>query len=130
MKRFSWYFGLIMMMIVSCTGRKIPDVSAIKVDLQLQRFDQDFFAIDTNHIDQSLQQLHNKYPGFLRDFIFNILALPPHPDSSKAVEQQVLSFVRSYKPLKDSADKIFENPTDLEKQVKKGLQFVKYYFPS
>ncbi|MCW3109813.1 MAG: hypothetical protein JWQ09_4319 [Segetibacter sp.] len=114
----------------SCTGKKIPDVSAIKVDLQVQRFERDFFVIDTNHIDQSLQQLHNKYPGFLRDFIFNILALPPQPDSSKAVEQQILSFVRSYKPLKDSADKVFKNSEDISGQVKKGLQFVKYYFPA
>lgn len=117
-------------MLISCTGRKIPDVSRIKVDLQVQRFDHDFFAIDTNHIDQSLQQLHNKYPGFLRDFIFNILALPPQPDSAKAVEREVVSFVRSYKPLKDSADKVFSNTADIEKQVKRGLQFVKYYFPS
>lgn len=130
MKRISWYAGLIMILVSSCTGRKIPDVSAIKVNLQVQRFDQDFFAIDTNHLDQSLQQIHQKYPGFLRDFIFNILALPPQPDSSKAVEQQTISFIRSYTPLKDSADKIFSNTADIEKEVKRSLQFVKYYFPS
>jgi hypothetical protein len=130
MKRFSWYTALIVVAMSSCNGKKIPDVSDIKVDLQMQRFDQDFFAIDTNHIDQSLQQLHNKYPGFLRDFIFNILALPPQPDSTKAVEQQIISFLRSYKPLKDSADKVFANTTDVNKQVKRGLQFVKHYFPS
>jgi hypothetical protein len=118
------------MVISSCTGKKIPDVSAIKVDLELQRFEQDFFAIDTNHVDQFLQNLHNKYPVFLRDFIYNILALPPQPDSSKAVEQQIVSFLRSYKPLKDSADRVFTNSGDMEKQVKQGLQFVKYYFPS
>lgn len=96
----------------------------------MQRFDNDFFAVDTSQIDRSLQQLHNKYPDFLRDFIFNILALPPQPDSSKAVAQQLISFISSYKPLKDSADKMYANPSDLTEQVKKGLQFVKYYFPS
>jgi hypothetical protein len=112
-----------------CTRRNIPDVSDVKVQLQMQRFENDFFAIDTNHVDQSLQQLQNKYPGFLRDFIFNILALPPHPDSSKVVEQQVVSFLKSYKPLKDSVDKIYSNSNDIADQVKRGLQFVKYYFP-
>jgi hypothetical protein len=102
----------------------------VKVELQMQRFDNDFFAVDTSQIDRSLQQLHNKYPDFLRDFIFNILALPPQPDSSKAVAQQLISFISSYKPLKDSADKMYANPSDLTEQVKKGLQFVKYYFPS
>ncbi len=117
-------------MISSCKGKNIPDVSAIKVNLELQRFDKDFFAIDTNNIDQSLRQLHQKYPGFLQDFLFNILALPSQPDSNKAVEQQVKLFIGSYKPLKDSADKIFTDVNASEKEVKRGLQFVKYYFPT
>jgi len=116
--------------ISSCKGKNIPDVSAIKVNLELQRFDKDFFAIDTNNIDQSLRQLHQKYPGFLQDFLFNILALPSQPDSNKAVEQQVKLFIGSYKPLKDSADKIFTDVNASEKEVKRGLQFVKYYFPT
>ncbi|MCW3081163.1 hypothetical protein [Segetibacter sp.] len=130
MKRFYWSVAISILLISSCTGKKIPDVSDVKVELQMQRFDNDFFAVDTSQIDRSLQQLHNKYPDFLRDFIFNILALPPQPDSSKAVAQQLISFISSYKPLKDSADKMYANPSDLTEQVKKGLQFVKYYFPS
>ncbi len=130
MKRFSLYAGFVIVLISSCTGKKIPDVSAVKVDLKMQRFEQDFFAADTNHLDESLQKLHEKYPGFLRDFIFNILALPPQPDSAKSVEQQIKSFLRTYTSLKDTSDKVFTNPADIEKQVARGLQFVKYYFPS
>lgn len=114
----------------SCGDRNIPDVSGIKAPLQLQRFDKDFFSIDTNHTDQSLQQLHQKYPSFLQDFLFNILALPSHPDSSSVVVQQVESFIRSYQPLKDSSDKIFTSLQTTEKDIRRGLQFVKYYFPS
>lgn len=128
MKRFCLYL-LVTIFIISCKSRHVPDVSHIKIDLQTQRFDQDFFAADTNHIDQSLQQLHQKYPGFLQDFLFNILALPPQPDSSEAVQKQVISFIRSYKSLKDSSDKIFANTADIQKEVRRGLQFVKHYFP-
>ena len=130
MKRVYGYLTLIVLIISSCKGRNIPDVTNIKVELQTQRFDKDLFAIDTTRIDASLQQLQNKYPGFLRDFIFNILALPPQPDSSKAVEMQILSFINSYRPLKDSADQVYSNLNDIEEEVKRGLQFVKYYFPS
>ena len=86
-----WFYLCLIVLVYSCTGRKVPDVSAIKFDFQAQRFEQDFFAIDTNHLDLSLQQLKQKYPDFLRDFIFNILALPSQPDSIKAVENQVVS---------------------------------------
>jgi hypothetical protein len=130
MKRFSWYIACLVIMACSCKGRKIPDVSGVTVNMEMLRFDRDFFAIDTAHIDQSLQKLHEKYPGFLRDFIFNILALPPQPDSSIVVEQQIISFLRSYQPLKDSSDKVFSNTAGIETEVKRGLQFVRYYFPA
>ncbi len=123
-------YMLIIIIISSCRGRNIPDVSGIKVPLQLQRFDKDFFSINTNHVDQSLPQLQQRYPSFLRDFVYNILALPSQPDSTLAVEQQVKAFISSYKPLKDSAVKIFTNLQTTEKEVRKGLQFVKHYFPS
>lgn len=117
-------------MMSSCKGRNIPDVSGIKVDLQLQRFDKDFFSVDTTHIDKSLQQLHQKYPSFLQDFVFKILALPAQPDSSLVVEQEVKAFIRSYVPIKTSADKLFTDLNPTEKDIRRGLQFVKYYFPA
>lgn len=123
-------FLFVIIIICSCKSRNIPDVSGIKADLQLQRFEKDFFSADTNHIDQSLAILHQKYPLFYQDFVFNILALPPQPDSTESVKQQVKFFIRSYKPLKDPADKLFADMNNIEKEVKKGLQFVKYYFPS
>ena len=129
MKRIGFCL-MLLLIFSSCKRKDIPDVSGIKADLQLERFDKDFFSVDTNHIDQSLQQLHQKYPGFLQDFVFNILALPPQPDSSKVVEQQIVSFIKSYKPLKDSSDKLFAELGNTEKEVRRGLQFVKYYFPA
>ena len=121
---------VIIIVMCGCKGRNIPNVSGIKIKLELQRFEKDFFSADTNHIDQSLEQLHQKYPLFFQDFLFNILALPPQPDSVEAVKQQVISFIRSYKPLKDSSDEIFKEVSITEKEARRGLQFVKYYFPS
>lgn len=120
----------VLIMIGSCRSRNVPDVSAVKVDLQLQRFDKDFFSLDTNHIDQSLDRLHQKYPLFFQDFLFNILALPSQPDSVETVKQEVKSFIRSYKPLEDSAGRIFTDFDATEKEVRRGLQFVRYYFPA
>ncbi len=122
-------YVLLFIVVVSCGKRKDPDVSNIKLDLQLQRFDQDFFSIDTANVDVSLQKLHQKYPGFLQDFVFNILALPAHPDSVGAVENGIKEFIRSYKPIKDSSDKVFTDFSKIESEVINGLKHVKYYFP-
>lgn len=114
----------------SCKSGKGPDVSDIKVDLELQRFETDFFAIDTNNILPSLQQLHGKYPGFLPDYLQNILGLPPVSDTSVEVPSAIRKFISDYRPVKDSADKIFNDIDHIRDEVIKGLKHVKYYFPN
>lgn len=95
------FLSVVIAGVCGCGGdRKIPDVSHVKMDIQIQRFENDFFALDTNNLSASLQNLYQKYPAFFQDFIFNILALPAHPDSAVAVENGVRSFVSSYYTFK------------------------------
>ncbi len=125
-----WVSIIFILFAGACKNKNIPNVSNIKVDLTLQRFEKDFFSIDTTNIDQSLQQLNKKYPGFFQDFVFNILGLPSHPDSAAAVQRDVTAFIRSYQPVKNDADKVFASMDQVQKEVKKGLQFVRHYFPA
>jgi hypothetical protein len=125
------FLGLWLVGLFSCGGdRNVPDVSAVKIDLQTQRFENDFFALDINNLSSSLQNLYKKYPVFFQDFVFNILALPANPDSSVAVENGIRSFIASYKPLKDIAAKAVPDLAKIEMEIKHGLQFVKHYFPA
>ncbi len=115
--------------LAGCKSRNIPNVSNIIVDLEVQRFDKDLFAIDTNHVDTMLPLLSRKYPRFLQDFVYNIMALPHHPDSLQVVDDNIASFIRSYRSMKDTSDKVFASFDLVLAEVKRGMQFVKYYFP-
>ncbi|TDH26074.1 hypothetical protein EXU57_11275 [Segetibacter sp. 3557_3] len=129
MKRLLWLL-LLFCCVSACKNRNLPDVSGIKVNLPLQRFEQDFFAIDTTNINVALEQLNQKYPGFLQDFIFNILALPAEPDSISAVENGVRSFISSYREIKDTSDIVFRDLEGINKSIEEGLKYVKYHFPT
>ena len=113
----------------SCKNNDIPDVSNIKVNLKVQRFEKDFFAIDTNNILNELQRLRIKYPAFINDYTNKILGFDykTPPDS---LTKYIRLFVRDYRFVKDSADKLFADFDPHVKEIKKGLQFVKYYFPT
>ena len=88
---------------MGCGGKKsVPDVSDIKVNLQLQRFEQDFFSIDTNHISQSLPVLQKKYPIFLGDFVQNILGLSL-TDPGMRSDSAIRMFLHDYQIVKDTA---------------------------
>lgn len=113
----------------SCKGSNGPDVSDIEVKLELQRFEQDYFAIDTNNIAGAYQNLNQKYPLFLHDFTYNILGLPPIESNEEITEEVIRRFLHDYRPIKDSADQIFGNDPAFFEEVKRGLKYVKYYFP-
>lgn len=116
----------------ACKDKKVPDVSDIKVNLTVQRFEQDFFSIDTNNIDGSMQRLSAKYGGFTGDYAGNILGLipPPGDSSMQGPELALKKFLHDYRPVKDTADQLFRNFSRWEEEVKQGLQFVKHYFPT
>ncbi|MBO9632938.1 MAG: hypothetical protein J7578_07440 [Chitinophagaceae bacterium] len=115
----------------ACKDKNIPDVSDIRVNLTLQRFEKDFFAIDTLNLRPAvLQPLYEKYGSFTSGFVSQILGIMPSTDSSYRPELAIKSFLHDYAPIKDSTDKLFGDFSKYEKEVRKGLQFVKYYFPN
>lgn len=116
------------LLLFSCGDKKnIPDVSKIKINLQVQRFEQDFFAIDTNHLLEGVQQLAIKYPQFSKDFFGNILGLEKLDDSTASA---VKFFYVSYKPMLQITQNLFGNFKPYKKEIEQGFQFVKYYFPT
>lgn len=111
----------------SCNGgRKDPDVSNIKVNLEVQRFEQDFFGMDTVNLDRSLDQLNSRYPKFLQPYVFSMLSGSMSPDT---VKHDVKAFLRSYRPLYDSTQRIFKDISPEVATLKKALQYTKHYFP-
>ena len=120
----SIFFCLILF---ACNQKKpAPDVSNIKVDVQLKRFDKAVFLIDTNNVETSLNNLQKEYGSFLNDYLYNIMVLPPHPDS---VASKIKMFLHDYRFVYDTAQKYFSDFDKEFRQIKQGLQYVKYYFP-
>src|SRR5687767_7171321 len=75
MKKTGFLILLISLM-AACNDKKdFPDVSGIKVDIKLERFERDFFAIDTNNVLPGLNQLNEKYPVLIPIFLQEILGL-------------------------------------------------------
>ncbi|MCC6288372.1 MAG: hypothetical protein IT249_10850 [Chitinophagaceae bacterium] len=114
---------------VSCKdGKQTPGVSGIKVNLQIQRFEKDFFAVDTNNIAASFPVLQQKYPVFFADFIQHILGVSIAEGGSKA-DSAIKLFLRDYRVVKDTSDKVFADFSAIENEVKQGIRFAKHYFP-
>ena len=121
---------LLSLMLFSCNEQeKIPNVSKITVSLTTTRFEKDLFDTTSNNLADYLLQLQKKVPVFTGTFLSNILNVDPSwPTDSAAA--YVNAFIKAYRPIFDSAEIKFRNFVPYEKEITKGLQFVKYYFPS
>ena len=117
---------LFLVLLSACKSKKgIPDVSKIKVEFRLDRFDRDFFAIDTNNVRQGLAELSNKYPYLAGIYLQKVLGLTSAPTF-----EGVNRFIRLSGNLFDTINIVFKNTNDIEKDFKKAFQFLKYYFPN
>jgi hypothetical protein len=122
---------LFMISLASCNNAtKGPDVSGIPINIELKRFDRDFFSIDSNQTKQGLQQLAAGYPNFLPLFAGNVLGLGPITDTNQLIFDGTRRFLHLNKQVFDTAQIVFNNTNELEREIKKGFQHVKYYFPS
>jgi hypothetical protein len=113
----------------SCNNKKgIPDVSGIKVEIPIERFDKDFFSIDTNNIPAGLQKVWLAHPDFYTDFMQQVLEISGADSSSNTI-LAVREFLRGYSLVNAAIQDKYKNTDWLKKELEKDFQFVKYYFP-
>ena len=124
-------FGFILIVaVVSCNSKNnIPDVSGVKVELNTKRFEQQFFTIDTNNIIPQLDKLIAAYPSFGENFMGTILGIDPKwsADTTAIYIKEFMAYSRN---IFDTSQKYFKDFTPYENEIKRGLQFVKYYYPA
>lgn len=114
----------------SCRNKKaIPDVSGIKVELQTIRFEKEFFSLDTSDPVNAYRALMLKYPGFAPLFASEILGIPAN-DSTGMASRALRQFISDYRPIKEMSDREITDIRSAENEIRKGLQFLKHYFPS
>ncbi len=120
---------LLSLFIISCNSSNEPDISKVKVVLSTQRFEQGLFSLDTNKMPEKLDELIRKYPSFGENFITTILNTDPSWSADSA-NGYVAGFIQAYRKVYDTAQKVFTDFEPYESEIKKGIQYLKYYFPA
>jgi len=101
-----------------------PDVSGIKMDILIERFDQRFFSADTTAPEKAIADLQVEYPTLMPVYLGNILGL-----NKLTVDSGFIRFRRLNKFIADSVQIIFKNTAELKSEFENAFRHVKYYFP-
>ncbi len=126
--RYCIIFFISFLVLQSC-DTSAPDVSDIKVELKLQRFEDDFFKLDSASYQQGLVNLLSQYNSFGKNFLWRILeADPAWPADTLASYLQ--GFKQNYLPIYDTIKKQYPDFTQEKKEIEQMLRYVRHYFPA
>lgn len=120
--------------IVSCRQSATisrPDVSDIDIELSIERFDQELAALEPHDILSQNSLWQSQYGDFYRDYMMEILEIG-HPQDSLYIEE-ILGRVIQTKDFMDLSAAVEAKYPDMapyEKELRKAMQYVKYYFPA
>lgn len=121
---FVFVFAFFLM--TSCKHSTKPDVSAINLDLKIERFDRDLYAERRNNLAQTDEMLKRKYGRFYDDYIHRIVG---NFDYSS---QQVLATLfkdQAYTDLNQETDSVFKDMTAINEDLTQTFKYIKYYYP-
>jgi hypothetical protein len=126
----SLYLLTAVLLLAACGNRRnTPDVSNISLKVEIARFDQELFQLDTLQLGAGLAQLAEKEPSFYNDYMNYMLGVSGLPTDSATLEVTRF-FLRTYRGIYDSIQPVYLNTRKLQKELEQSYRLVKYYFPS
>ena len=111
------------------TARKTtPDVSNINLEVEIRRFEQDLFQLDTNQMEASLAELEKQYPEFSRLYFGQILGVPPKAQEQEAYIKGFINFPE-VRRLYDTCTIVYGNFDGIQQELEQAFRYYQYYFP-
>ncbi|KLT65116.1 gliding motility lipoprotein GldB [Pedobacter sp. BMA] len=111
---------------ISCKDSKRPDVSQINVEIKIQRFDKELFAMKGKDVVQTNSLLSAKYGLFYDDYIKKMVG---SPDYSNGEVLSTLFKDQAYTDLTKEVDSVYPNLKIQEAGLTKTFKYIKYYYP-
>ena len=129
-KNTIYIFVLIMLFVYGCKQDKFNiDVSNISIDVEIKRFDKDFFSINPDSIYLEIPRLQEEYGDFYELYNYEIINLgSPNEINYSQNIKKFFEYCQKYN-LFQKVNEIFSNDEFLNEQFTEAFKHYKYYFP-
>ena len=120
--------------VLSCGDDEVkippPDVNHIQIsDFKWVRFDQEVAKLNPDNIVEDYTKLVGKYPIMTDLYFKRLLQIPfENQDTFFHKISQILK-APAVKAVQDTIDHFYANTNDIESQIRKSCQYLKYFFP-
>jgi gliding motility-associated lipoprotein GldB len=116
--------------IYSCGNNPLDvDVSDIKIDLKVNRFEQDLFSQKVDITTDRVNELNKKYGSFFQDFTINVINIG-HPDNPN-IPINLHKFISDpdIKEAENNINKLYTDFSPYQAQLNDAFKHYRYYFP-
>ena len=115
--------------ITSCSRSNEPDISGIKLNIKIERFDKSMERLTAGNVAQLAPQLENQYDWFYADYIQNMLAVGSMADTNYYQNLRTVLENPDYKALAKAVADTYPSLTKQEAELTDAFKRMKYYFP-
>jgi gliding motility-associated lipoprotein GldB len=126
-----YLFFLISLLLTACKHNNRVDVSNIHVDVKIERFDKEFYAMKTKPMAQQVAYLQKKYGPFYHNFIGVLLQdddINTRDTAYFALLRRVFA-TKDWLALNHDVDSVYPNMDKQEAELTDAFKHIKYYFP-
>ncbi len=117
-------------LILSCGDNPLDvDVSDVKIDLKVNRFDQDLFQYPSNITPENVTELHTKYGLFFQDFTESVINIGAVKNPNLNYQLNAFATDSYIKEIKVDVDKAYADFSPYQKELENAFKHYKYYFP-
>ncbi len=127
---FLFYCGILLFLLAGCKPNPLKvDISNIKEEIDVVRFDNDLFGINQSDTLNSLVKLRNKYPDFFDLYTYKVLQVGGIDDSLFLSDMKRFLNDTLILKVKYLVDNHFADFEKTEKQLKEAFKYYRFYFP-
>lgn len=125
------YLFFLTIILVACNHEQQPDLSKIKLQINIERFDQSLDSLNQNNIAEKHALWQKKYGQFYSDFIEHMLQVGNLQDTIELFNnyRKILQN-RDFAALKGSVFQSYPDLKQEEEQLTMAFKHLRYYFPN
>lgn len=123
------YLILICLIAAGCKNKNGVDVSNIKVNLTIERFDQELFALTPQQVSAKAPQLMQKYGHFYGDYMESILGVGPVTDTAYYGQLRAVLTNKDYKELAAEVTRTFPTIDHGQEELRQAFKHILHYYP-
>lgn len=124
-----YLFLLSCLLLVACSHKKEPDLSNIKLEIKIERFDQDMQVLNGSNLAKKCAALQEKYGWFYTDYMEGMLSVGPVADAAYYQNLRTILGREEYRVLAAEVAAKFPDLKKQEEELTDAFKRINYHFP-